>query len=452
MFTKYDYKRINHEVMCDTKHQYETNEELKQMVQDSINEQFMVAHEDSINQPSCESSNTDFIVTSNRSFAEAQRWVVAGNKVAVLNFANNHHVGGSPFYAGAQEESLCRCSTLYPCIQAMEKQFYEKHRRQYEAGKINHMGNDDLIYTPNVCVFKTDEQTDPIIPKMMPRDKWYMVDVITSAAPEMQHGGSIPSDYECLISSRIKKILDVAKMQGVDVLILGAWGCGAFKNPEDVVARVFHHHLKNYDFKTVVFALGRKDYNNSAFFKEFCGFVSPETSTKIINLLRSTGRENIENVIAWMMKNNFFEVPASVKYHNNFRCGLAKHSLETYEEAVKLNETAGLPMNSIIIASLLHDICKSDNYTLTEDGRPVKNGAGVGKGHGRRSMFILKRGCQLPLNYDEEMAIWWHMGEYEVSKNRFLDEYQDSLNIELCNLIREADSKAARKGTTAENT
>jgi hypothetical protein len=58
-------------------------------------------------------------------------------------------------------------------------------------------------------------------------------------------------------------------MQGAEVLILGAWGCGAFRNPEDVVARVFREHLRRYDFKKVVFALGKKDYENSAFYKEF---------------------------------------------------------------------------------------------------------------------------------------------------------------------------------------
>jgi hypothetical protein len=103
----------------------------------------------------------------------------------------------------------------------------------------------------------------------MPRDKWYMVDVITCAAPELHRCKHMPADYENQIGTRIKKILDVANMQGAEVLILGAWGCGAFRNPEDVVARVFREHLRRYDFKKVVFALGKKDYENSAFYKEF---------------------------------------------------------------------------------------------------------------------------------------------------------------------------------------
>ena len=269
MVKPYNYRKINFEAMWDTRHQYETNPELKQMVLASIGAQFMVSHDENIDQPLCESPHTEFLVTGNRSFHEARRWAVDGQKVAVLNFANNHSIGGSPFTAGAQEESLCRCSTLFPCLQAMKRQFYDKHCRQFENGEINYMGNDDLIYTPNVCVFKTDLLEEPIIPKTLPRDKWYMVDVITSAAPQLRSADNRPSDYETRIGSRIKKILDVAKQQGVDVLILGAWGCGAFRNPEDVMARVFHEQLKHYDFKKVVLPLSRREYTDSAFYKVF---------------------------------------------------------------------------------------------------------------------------------------------------------------------------------------
>lgn len=264
-----NYRKINRDVMIDTCKQYSTNPELQQMIAQSVNAQIMVSHEDDISQPLVAVSNTEYIVNGGRSFAEARVWADLGMKVAVLNFANNHSVGGAPYVAGAQEESLCRCSTLLPCLEALYKEFYKKHIDLYEAGKLNHMGNDDLIYTPNVCVFKTDEQTDPIIPVTMPRDKWYMVDVITCAAPELHRCKHMPADYENQIGTRIKKILDVANMQGAEVLILGAWGCGAFRNPEDVVARVFSEHLMRYDFKKVVFALGKKDYENSAFYKEF---------------------------------------------------------------------------------------------------------------------------------------------------------------------------------------
>ena len=137
----------------------------------------------------------------------------------------------------------------------MKEAFYKRHILLYAAGEIDHMGNDDLIYTPDVIVFKTDERTDPIWPQMMPEEGWYNVDVITCAAPELWQGNPMPNDYEAQITRRIKRILDVAAKAGVEVLLLGKWGCGAFKNPIDVVARTFKTLLKNYNFETVEFAL-----------------------------------------------------------------------------------------------------------------------------------------------------------------------------------------------------
>jgi len=240
--------------MRDTKRQYENNPDLVAAVKSSIQRQYMVAHEDTIDIPELEAENTtEYIVSGKRSFEAAKNY--KGKKVAVLNFANNHAIGGSPYYANAQEESLCKCSTLLACLTAMEVPFYIKHREQFARHEIDHMGNDDLIYTPDVVVFKTDERTFPIHPQMMPREEWYQVDVITCAAPEMQRVTTLPPYYRETITSRIKKILDVAAKEKVEVLILGAWGCGAFKNPSEIVASVFKEQLQHYDFQTVEFAL-----------------------------------------------------------------------------------------------------------------------------------------------------------------------------------------------------
>jgi uncharacterized protein (TIGR02452 family) len=253
-----NYRKINYEVMADTKKQYESVAELKEAVKSSIERQYMVAQEENIDQPKVENSQTKYVCSGKRSFEAAKAY--QGKKTAVLNFANNHSIGGAPFSAGAQEESLCRCSTLLPCLEAMRKPFYQKHISLYEARKINAMGNDDLIYTPDVAVFKTDERTDPIYPKMMERSEWYKVDVITCAAPEMRKMRSVPANYEEIIISRIKKILDVAAKEKVEVLILGAWGCGAFKNDSNVVANAFYTLLKNYNFEVVEFALSSDKY------------------------------------------------------------------------------------------------------------------------------------------------------------------------------------------------
>lgn len=85
------------------------------------------------------------------------------------------------------------------------------------------------------------------------------------------------------------------------------------------------------------------------------------------------------------------------------------------------------------------------------DGKPQVVPEMKKKGHGRRSMFILKRKCQLPLNYDEEMAIWWHMGKHEVSKDSFKKEFEESNKIELCQLIQKADGIAAHSAMNVDD-
>ena len=101
---------------------------------------------------------------------------------------------------------------------------------------------------------------------MLSNEEWYKVNVITCAAPVMVRASTRPDNYETVIRSRIKKILDVAAKEKNDVVILGAWGCGAFKNPIEIVSRVFVELVKNYQFEIVEFALAtRNDVRSSAF-------------------------------------------------------------------------------------------------------------------------------------------------------------------------------------------
>lgn len=260
----YNYRQINYEVMADTERRCKSMPILKEAIEYSISHQFMIAQEENIDQPDPTEVVTKYIVSGKRSFEAVKAY--AGKKVAVLNYANNLSIGGAPFSAGAQEESLCRCSTLLPCLQAMREPFYDKHHDMYVTGQMDFMGNDDLIYTPGVVVFKTDLRTDPVFPQMMSNEEWYKVNVITCAAPQMQCQIRLPENYENAIRSRIKKILDIAAREGNEALVLGAWGCGAFKNPVEVVAKVFAELVRNYNFKIVEFALAtRSDVGNSAF-------------------------------------------------------------------------------------------------------------------------------------------------------------------------------------------
>ena len=138
----YNYRQINFEVMSDTEHCYKTIPALINAVQLSVSTQYMVAEEDNIDQPISETNDTKYIVSGKRSFEAAKEY--AGKKIAVLNYANNLSIGGAPFYADAQEESLCRCSTLLPCLQTMKASFYHKHHKHHELYSTKLMWGTDV--------------------------------------------------------------------------------------------------------------------------------------------------------------------------------------------------------------------------------------------------------------------------------------------------------------------
>ena len=213
--------------------------------------------------------NTKIVVSKKRALEAARDY--KGKKVGVLNFADALTPGGAVLYgASTQEEAICRCSTLYENISkdAMLEVFYQPHKL------LNVLYNDDIIYTPDVVVFKEDTSEA----NMLPKEEWYPVDVITCAAPYL---GAIPkeerktiSTFELMLifSTRIERILEVAKKKGVEVLILGAFGCGAFVNPPEIVAKIFKEALEIYGkyFEIVEFAVycAEEETRNYKVFKE----------------------------------------------------------------------------------------------------------------------------------------------------------------------------------------
>ena len=128
------------------------------------------------------------------------------------------------------------------------------------------MGSDDLMYIPGVTVFKTDESQ----PKLKDESDWFNTDVIVSAAPNLGFDYDT-EQFKEMMTSRIKKILDVAAKENVEVLVLGAFGCGAFRNPPEIVADIFNSLIRNYSFETVEFAVYCKnDKTNFETFKRIC--------------------------------------------------------------------------------------------------------------------------------------------------------------------------------------
>lgn len=221
--------------------------------------------------------NAKVVVSKKRSFEAAKAY--AGTRTAVHNFASASNPGGGVVNgARAQEECLCRCSGLYFCLNTkkMWEGFYAPHRYAHDP-----LHNDDLIYTPDVTVFKTDTAT----PILMPESEWYDVDIITCAAPNLRDypsnryntgDGSKPAMItdKALLElhiKRLRRILDVALLHGCDTVVLGAFGCGAFENSPEVVAEaactVIIDYLKS--FKNIEFAVycSPRDERNFATFE-----------------------------------------------------------------------------------------------------------------------------------------------------------------------------------------
>lgn len=212
------------------------------------------------------------IIESNTSFNIAKKYLQYG-KTAVLNFANPHNPGGGVHNgATAQEECLCRSSNLYSCIS--DENVYEEYYL-YNRNIANNFFSNRLIYTKDVTVFKDDSD----IPQIMPKMEWFKVDVITCAAPYIaKRKYTNYTALKELFKGRIKNIFEAAIDNGVEVIILGAFGCGAFKNPPKIVAKAFHEVIdeNNYSkyFKKIVFAIKSNYSSNSnyyAFHKEFFG-------------------------------------------------------------------------------------------------------------------------------------------------------------------------------------
>jgi HD superfamily phosphohydrolase YqeK len=194
---------------------------------------------------------------------------------------------------------------------------------------------------------------------------------------------------------------------------------------------------------------------------------SDKNKARFCELLRSTGRENVEYVIEDLETYGFFEAPASARNHFNHPGGLVQHSLNVYDAAMMLREgiiksrpdmEKRLPVDSVILASLLHDVCKANIYRLVS--RKRKNEIGMWEeveeyevnysqlpiGHGEKSVVMLLR-MGLDLEDDEICAIRWHMGPWAVDTSSIEQDksYRQSiLNSPLLPLIHTADTIASQ--------
>lgn len=195
--------------------------------------------------------------------------------------------------------------------------------------------------------------------------------------------------------------------------------------------------------------------------------------TEFEALLKSTNRENVDYVIEDLADLGFFEAPASTKFHLNYNGGLVEHSINVCKAALMLREQLiamkpslepYFPKDSVIVASLLHDVCKSDIYKPTIKKHKNEYGILVDEpgydvdysnfplGHGEKSVVVILR-CGFDLTDDEILAIRWHMTAWDLPFQS--PELKNCINTArdkcpLCGLIQSADCIAANLLERAE--
>lgn len=161
-----------------------------------------------------------------------------------------------------------------------------------------------------------------------------------------------------------------------------------------------------------------------------------------IGLLKSTNREGIDKLIEWLETTDFYTAPASTRFHGNYEGGLLEHSLNVCNALINLSkctafsnfEESTLSEDTIIIASLLHDLCKANIYVPEWRNKKVYCDKGSKKdeggkfdwqtvqgytiedafpfGHGEKSVHIILS-LGMKLTEKEIYMIRWHMGGFE---------------------------------------
>ncbi|MGI6136739.1 MAG: hydrolase [Clostridiales bacterium] len=153
-----------------------------------------------------------------------------------------------------------------------------------------------------------------------------------------------------------------------------------------------------------------------------------ETFIKIYNdnIKRKGAKEFLDYLCS--SSSDFFEAPASTRFHSSEPGGLCMHSIKVYYRLKELvaNEKSSWAKNitdeSIAIVGLLHDVCKINFYKVEIRNRKDESGEWIKVpfytvdeelpyGHGEKSVYILS--SYMKLSRDEAMAINWHMGGFD---------------------------------------
>lgn len=177
---------------------------------------------------------------NNTTLLAAQQMLQQGQRPLVLNLASGKEPGGHFLKGGrAQEETLCRASTLYPHLTGHPMYAFNDTQPKGQF-------SDWAIYTPAVQVFRTDDG-------QWLNQPWY-IDVLTCAAPVAFQ----VSEPRAILKQRIFRMLRACQVFGHRDLLLGAWGCGAYKNDPvstgQDLAQILADHFEG-SFDNITFAI-----------------------------------------------------------------------------------------------------------------------------------------------------------------------------------------------------
>ena len=196
-----------------------------------------------------------------------------------------------------------------------------------------------------------------------------------------------------------------------------------------------------------------------------------QNKQEFINICRQEiDRPGLEKLLEYLEDSDFFTAPSSTQFHLNEKGGLCKHSLNVYRTAVQIYETTVRPAilsgvspfteeiskESIAIATLFHDLCKTKIYHEAEKWRKDENGRWESYlgyelkddfpfGHGEKSVFLIERFMRLKV--EEAIAIRWHMGAWRLNQddNEEKQNYKAATDrFPLVTILQTADTLAAR--------
>ena len=181
-------------------------------------------------------------------------------------------------------------------------------------------------------------------------------------------------------------------------------------------------------------------------------------------------REGLDKLLDYLETTDFYTAPSSTNYHLNEMGGLCQHSINVFRTACKVYETVIAPaleqedtpfsepisMESIAIATLLHDLCKTKLYHQKEKWKKDEAGRWMSYpgyevkddfpfGHGEKSCLILN--WFIRLKQEELLAIRWHMGMFDMGENGSSQRYAFYAATEksaLVNIIQSADLLSAK--------